>query len=213
MLPLTRTAPLPPAVEEREPAQEAPAAAAPPPVAPVQRPAAPSYSAVPPPAPTRVTLASALTPRPPQPSFEAEAEFVPAPVVQPPVRQESVVHMNPRAPAQRPAARAPAAAAFDPQDFVRQAPVHIEPPVRSAPVPPQPEAREEALISVNAGATVTSAFETLATSMFLQNSGMVEDATRELLRPLLKQWLDDNLPVLVERLVRIEIERVARGGR
>ena len=36
---------------------------------------------------------------------------------------------------------------------------------------------------------------------------------RELLRPLLKTWLDDNLPTMVERLVRAEIERVARGGR
>jgi hypothetical protein len=34
-----------------------------------------------------------------------------------------------------------------------------------------------------------------------------------LLRPLLKSWLDDNLPNLVERLVRQEIERVARPGR
>ena len=31
--------------------------------------------------------------------------------------------------------------------------------------------------------------------------------------PMLKAWLDDNLPGLVERLVRAEIERVARGGR
>jgi cell pole-organizing protein PopZ len=30
---------------------------------------------------------------------------------------------------------------------------------------------------------------------------------------MLKTWLDDNLPVIVERLVRVEIERVARGGR
>jgi cell pole-organizing protein PopZ len=29
----------------------------------------------------------------------------------------------------------------------------------------------------------------------------------------LQQWLDDTLPVLVERLVRAEIERVARSGR
>jgi uncharacterized protein len=36
---------------------------------------------------------------------------------------------------------------------------------------------------------------------------------QEMLRPMLKQWLDDNLPVIVERLVRAEIERVARGGR
>ena len=33
------------------------------------------------------------------------------------------------------------------------------------------------------------------------------------LRPMLQEWLDDNLPRLVERLVREEIERVARGGR
>jgi cell pole-organizing protein PopZ len=34
-----------------------------------------------------------------------------------------------------------------------------------------------------------------------------------MMRPMLKTWLDDNLPALVERLVRTEIERVARGGR
>ncbi|MCW3475754.1 DUF2497 domain-containing protein [Limobrevibacterium gyesilva] len=36
----------------------------------------------------------------------------------------------------------------------------------------------------------------------------IEDLVREEIRPLLKQWLDTNLPVLVERLVRTEIERV-----
>ena len=30
---------------------------------------------------------------------------------------------------------------------------------------------------------------------------------------MLRTWLDDNLPVIVEKLVRSEIERVARGGR
>ena len=30
---------------------------------------------------------------------------------------------------------------------------------------------------------------------------------------MLKQWLDDNLPKLVERLVREEIERVVRRPR
>jgi cell pole-organizing protein PopZ len=33
----------------------------------------------------------------------------------------------------------------------------------------------------------------------------------ELLRPMLKAWLDENLPEMVERLVRAEIERVSRG--
>ena len=72
---------------------------------------------------------------------------------------------------------------------------------------------DEPLMSQGAGESVSSAFGALATSMFLQNTGMVEEALREMLRPLLKQWLDDNLPVMVERLVRAEIERVARGGR
>ena len=36
----------------------------------------------------------------------------------------------------------------------------------------------------------------------------LEDMVREELRPLLKTWLDTNLPALVERLVRAEIERV-----
>jgi cell pole-organizing protein PopZ len=38
----------------------------------------------------------------------------------------------------------------------------------------------------------------------------LEDMVRELLRPLLKDWLDQNLPPLVERLVHSEIERLVR---
>lgn len=49
--------------------------------------------------------------------------------------------------------------------------------------------------------------------MMLQNSGLMEDSIREMLRPMLKAWLDDNLPGIVERLVRQEIERMARGRR
>jgi uncharacterized protein len=33
------------------------------------------------------------------------------------------------------------------------------------------------------------------------------------MRPMIKNWLDDNLPNIVERLIKAEIERVARGGR
>ena len=72
---------------------------------------------------------------------------------------------------------------------------------------------QEPLISPKADASIASSFQTLATSVFLQNTGMVEQTLRDLLRPMLKQWLDQNLPPIVERLVRSEIERVARGGR
>ena len=41
----------------------------------------------------------------------------------------------------------------------------------------------------------------------------LEDLVQEMLRPLLKSWLDGNLPRLVERLVRAEIERVSRDRR
>jgi cell pole-organizing protein PopZ len=76
-----------------------------------------------------------------------------------------------------------------------------------------PDHGQDQLISPAASASVSSAFETLATSMILQNTGMIEGAVRDLLRPMLKGWLDDNLPTIVERLVRAEIERVARGRR
>jgi cell pole-organizing protein PopZ len=49
--------------------------------------------------------------------------------------------------------------------------------------------------------------------MMMQNSNLIEDSVREMLRPMLKTWIDDNLPGIVERLVRQEIERMARGQR
>lgn len=75
-----------------------------------------------------------------------------------------------------------------------------------------PEAEvQEALISASTTAAVDSAFNTLAHTVLVQNGRTLEDLVREMLRPLLKTWLDDNLPSLVERLVRAEIERVSRG--
>ncbi len=41
-------------------------------------------------------------------------------------------------------------------------------------------------------------------------SRTLEDMVRELIRPMLKGWIDDNLPPLVERLVREEITRLVR---
>ncbi len=69
------------------------------------------------------------------------------------------------------------------------------------------------LVSPDAAASIAAQFQTLAASMLINDSGLLHEYARELLRPMLKAWLDDNLPVLVERLVRAEIERVARGGR
>lgn len=67
------------------------------------------------------------------------------------------------------------------------------------------------LLSQEATTVVDSAFNALAQTVLVQNARTLEDLVREMLRPLLKSWLDDNLPSLVARLVRAEIERVSRG--
>lgn len=79
---------------------------------------------------------------------------------------------------------------------------------RQPPVPSEPEAR---LISQSTRSAVDSAFNSLAQTVLVQNARTLEDLVREMLRPMLKSWLDDNLPGMVERLVRAEIERVSRG--
>jgi uncharacterized protein len=71
---------------------------------------------------------------------------------------------------------------------------------------PQPQ-----LLSRETNAAVDSAFNTLAQTVLVHNARTLEDLVREMLRPMLKSWLDENLPGMVERLVRAEIERVARG--
>lgn len=68
-----------------------------------------------------------------------------------------------------------------------------------------------AILSSEADRAVTRAFSDLNRGVLSQNARSLEDVVKEMLRPLLKGWLDDNLPRIVERLVRMEIERVARG--
>jgi cell pole-organizing protein PopZ len=85
-------------------------------------------------------------------------------------------------------------------------------PAADAPAPHRPGS-DMPLVSAETDAAVASSFNALLASQLLQNSGMIAEISRELLRPMLKAWLDDNLPVIVERLVRAEIERVARGAR
>ena len=86
-------------------------------------------------------------------------------------------------------------------------------PPPSPPAAPRVPATDSPLLSNAATAAVHSAFGTLAHSVLAQNPRTLEDLVKEMLRPMLKAWLDDNLPVMVERLVRAEIERVSRGPR
>lgn len=68
------------------------------------------------------------------------------------------------------------------------------------------------LFSATTNSSVASAFNVLAASRLADNSDELLGMARDMIRPLLRSWLDDNLPSMVERMVREEIERVARGG-
>ncbi|MBJ6125102.1 PopZ family protein [Microvirga splendida] len=77
---------------------------------------------------------------------------------------------------------------------------------------PEPvvKAAADSLLSGAASASVSGAFNRLSETVKPAQPQTVEDLMKEMLRPMLKTWLDDNLPSLVERLVRDEIERVTR---
>lgn len=75
------------------------------------------------------------------------------------------------------------------------------------------EAPRRALMSPQADAEVSASFDDLAKAMIEGNANKLDEVVVDLLRPMLKTWLESNLPSMVERLVREEIERVARGRR
>ena len=82
-------------------------------------------------------------------------------------------------------------------------PAYEPPPIETAPTPP--------ILSRSTMNAVESAFNSLANTVLSNNARTLEDLVKEMLRPMLKAWLDDNLPGLVERIVKAEIERVSRG--
>ena len=73
------------------------------------------------------------------------------------------------------------------------------------------EATPPQILSRSTVSAVESAFNSLAHTVLSNNARTLEDLVKEMLRPMLKSWLDDNLPGLVERIVKVEIERVSRG--
>ena len=112
---------------------------------------------------------------------------------------------------------------------VRPAPSPVvAPPVAALPavVPPAPDPvttplpdNDRALLGSAAAAAAAASVGTLLRAVAADRSSQVhrggpsiEDVVREEVRPLLKEWLDQHLPPLVERLVRAEIERVVGRG-
>ena len=88
-----------------------------------------------------------------------------------------------------------------------------EPPAEDEdePMPPPGAGLVAPETAAAAAASVAGLVRTLASDRALQvraGGPTIEDLVRQMLRPLLKDWLDANLPALVERQVRAEIERV-----
>ncbi|WP_163271965.1 PopZ family protein [Chelativorans alearense] len=108
----------------------------------------------------------------------------------------------------------PKAAALRPVDTSGASQSPVGEPVRQAAAPaPQPSGdNRPAILSEVSGRKVAAAFEELSEAFEASRRKSLGEAAEEMLRPMLQEWLDNNLPQLVERLVREEIERVARGA-
>jgi hypothetical protein len=143
-----------------------------------------------------------------------------------PAAEAEAAHAAPAAPANEP--EPSFEAAHEPADDVLELTERVNPPAESvgdidvypkepapAPAPPPQmyvREEEESLVSEPTAFAAASAFGQLSASIALPAPGRtLEDLTRELLRPLLKAWLDEHLPRIVEQEVAKEVERIARS--
>ncbi len=106
------------------------------------------------------------------------------------------------------APRGPAAPEASPAKVVWRKP---EPAAAEASAPPADD--NAPLLSPETDRAVSSAFDALSANLAARSAERAEGLARELLRPMLKAWLDEHLPGIVDRLVRAEIERITRAAR
>ena len=85
----------------------------------------------------------------------------------------------------------------------------MQSPEPAAAPPPPPV---ETLVSATVAAAAAASFGHLSANVALpQNGHTLEDVVREMLRPMLQQWLDANLPGIVQEAVQAEVDRIARS--
>ena len=122
---------------------------------------------------------------------------------------------------------APAAAEAPPSveddivfEAVEQAVAQEAPPVPEPAIAPQARAPEApaadpAILSPPTASAAASALARLAGQLRIADTHnqTIEGVVRELLKPMLKEWLDRNLPAIVEARVEAELERIARLAR
>ncbi|WP_186294333.1 PopZ family protein [Bradyrhizobium guangdongense] len=139
-----------------------------------------------------------------------------------PEPEPDVLELTDEMAVETPAPPPPSFRKVEPKDDLEFAEAAAAPPSRPAPPPPSysqvdwdapPLPPQQPILAQTTVSAVESAFNTLAHTVLSNNARTLEDLVKEMLRPMLKSWLDDNLPGLVERIVKAEIERVSRGGR
>ncbi len=93
-----------------------------------------------------------------------------------------------------------------------------EPELEAAPEPepepaPEPVAEDDdSLVGTPAATAAAGAFDALAENLRVASADglTLEGIVREMMRPMLKEWLDTTLPRIVEEKVESEIQRIAR---
>ncbi len=169
-------------------------------------------------------MRSSPVPAPPQ---EPAVEAPPPPAVEIDEPPALVAREEDRTPAEPLVTRAPSAETFAslgtavippaPKSAAPIAPMVTidadEPrPAAPEPRPSRDAAPRSSILSEKAGKQIAAAFGELSEVFAESRKKSFDDMAEQMLRPMLQEWLDNNLPTLVERLVREEIERVARGG-
>ena len=142
--------------------------------------------------------AAAVEPEPePEP---APPPHAPEPVALAPV-EDDVLELTERVDEPEPAS------ALDDIEVMEHAPRAPEPDF-------EPSSFEEEIVSAPIASSAASAFGALHRQVLMPAEGRsLEDVTRELLRPLLKAWLDEHLPSIVQSAVEAEVERISRQRR
>jgi cell pole-organizing protein PopZ len=146
---------------------------------------------------------------------EPEPEPAPPPVLaaEPEEEEDILELMDPEPPA--PEATAAVESIGDLEVFAPAPRAQPAPPPRAEPAFSAYEAddddADDTLISPPSANQAASAFGALSRSLAMPSEGRtLEDVVREMLRPMLKDWLDTNLPSIVETAVQAEVERISR---
>lgn len=154
-------------------------------------------------APAEPEAAAEAAPAPPPPELDALPDLeIPAAEPPPLVLEEDVLELTDRL--------------DDPLDTpealsMSDLEVMPPPPKVDIPIDLPPLGDDEHLVGDPAAYSAASAFEALERNILMPAVGRtLEDVVREMLRPMMKAWLDENLPSIVESQVAAEVERIAR---